>query len=112
VKKVYGRTLMKKEESIHVLNTIIAKMVLRRSNGLTYFCDKYRHLVCVPFSIENLHVMAEDLKIGKHFFEYSAHGRLPHYDIPAQRKKEIMQQCNVVIREEIVNIIKNNTQTI
>lgn len=107
-----GQILMMREENIHVLSTIIVKMDSTKNNGLTYFCDKYRHLVCVPFSIENLHRMADDLKIGKHFFEYSAHGRLPHYDIPAKRIKEIMQQCRVVSKEDIVNIIKNNTQTL
>lgn len=50
--------------------------------------------------------MAKDLGIGQHFFEYSTHGRLPHYDIPAERIKEITRKCIVVTRFEIVNIIK------
>jgi hypothetical protein len=50
--------------------------------------------------------MADDLKIGRHFFEYSEHGRLPHYDIPATRISEITKRCTVVTRFEIVKIIK------
>jgi len=31
--------------------------------GLKYYCDKQRHLVCVPYSKENLHQMAGDLEM-------------------------------------------------
>lgn len=82
------------------------KVSTPNKNGLTYYCDRKRHLVCTPFSIENLHRMADDLKIGRHFFEYSDHGCLPHYDIPAQRIQEITSRCVVVTRFEIVKIIK------
>jgi hypothetical protein len=82
------------------------KVLTANKNGLTYYCDRNRHLVCTPFSIKNLHLMAEHLKIGKHFFEYSDHGKLPHYDIPAERIQEITSKCNVVTRFEIVKIIK------
>lgn len=73
---------------------------------MKYYCDNKRHLVCEPFSIENLHKMAEDLKIGNHFFEYSNNGRLPHYDIPAHRIDEITAKCELVSRFEIVKIIR------
>lgn len=79
-------------------------------NNLTYYCDRYRHLVCEPFSIENLHIMADDLKIGRHFFEYSNHGRLPHYDIPANRIPEIMSKCVIVPKNQIVMIIRKGIQ--
>lgn len=85
---------------------------MSQSNKLTYYCDRKRHLVCKPFSIENLHRMADDLKIGRHFFEYSEHGRLPHYDIPAERIPEITNQCIVVTRFEIVKIIKEGLKNL
>jgi len=74
---------------------------------LKYYCDDYRHLVCIPFSIENLHKMAEDLGIGKHFFEISKLGHA-HYDIPKRRIKEIQAKCEVVSSKDILRIIKGN----
>lgn len=74
---------------------------------LEYYCDRRRHLVCKPYSIENLHKMAENLKIGQHFFEISKVGRLPHYDIPANRIHEIMSQCEIITKYEIVKIIRD-----
>lgn len=79
---------------------------MKRVSDLTYYCDRKRHLVCKPYSIENLHRMARELQIGTHFFEISKFGRLPHYDIPAKRMDEIMAQCIIVTRYEIVKIIK------
>lgn len=31
-----------------------------------YVTDGKRHLVCIPYSVENLHQMAADLGIGRH----------------------------------------------
>jgi hypothetical protein len=28
---------------------------------MQYYCDNYRHLICLPYSKENLHLMAESL---------------------------------------------------
>ena len=33
-----------------------------------YVTDGKRHLVCIPYSTENLHAMATDLGIGRHWF--------------------------------------------
>lgn len=35
---------------------------------MEYLCDTERHLICVPYSVENLHIMAEDLDIKKCWF--------------------------------------------
>lgn len=69
---------------------------------MKYYCDKYRHLVCKPYSIENLHLIAKDLNIKKCWFHKT------HYDIPKNRIKEIEAKCNIVSSKKIVNIIKNN----
>lgn len=69
---------------------------------LEYFCDDKRHLVCVPFSIENLHDMAFDLGIGRHWYHAGKH---PHYDIPVRRYEEIAQRCTVVSSREIWKIV-------
>lgn len=69
---------------------------------LQYYCDKARHLVCVPYSVENLHKMAKDLDIKKVWFHKN------HYDIPKRRIAEITAKCTVVSSKDIVNIIKGN----
>lgn len=73
---------------------------------LTYYTDGKRHLVCKPYSINNLHRMAEELNIKRCHFELSKNGRLAHYDIPKQRQIEIEAKCIKVNYREIVNIIK------
>lgn len=30
---------------------------------MKYYSDNQRHLVCLPYSVENLHIMAESLNI-------------------------------------------------
>jgi hypothetical protein len=65
---------------------------------MTYFCDNKRHLVCVPYSIENLHKMADDLGIKRCWFHND------HYDIPQRRIEEIMGKCIVISPKEIVRI--------
>lgn len=68
---------------------------------LTYVTDKKRHLVCVPYSIENLHQMASDLNIHKCWFHKN------HYDIPKQRIEEIEKRCKIVSPKNIVEIIRS-----
>lgn len=69
---------------------------------MNYFCDNKRHLVCVPFSIENLHTMADDLGIKRCWFHS---GKNPHYDIPKSRIDEITSKCTVITSKEIWKII-------
>jgi len=74
---------------------------------LIYICDNKRHLICLPYSIENLHKMANDLNIGRHFFHKK--DKLSHYDIPAKRIKEITSKCDLVVGwKDIVIIINKN----
>ena len=69
---------------------------------MEYLCDKEgRHLICVPYSIENLHKMAEDLNIKRCWFHKN------HYDIPKRRIEEISNKCKIVSTREIVKIIKS-----
>lgn len=71
--------------------------------NLIYYCDNNRHLICKPYSIVNLHVMAKNLNIKKHWFH---NGKHPHYDIPAMRITEIQEKCQIVSSKEIIKIIK------
>jgi len=61
---------------------------------MQYYCDLKRHLICVPYSIENLHQMAVALKIPRHWFHEKED--LWHYDIPKTRLIEIAQKCIIV----------------
>lgn len=71
---------------------------------MIYVCDNARHLVCVPYTVENLHLMAADLGIKRCWFHAGA--SYPHYDIPKKRVAEIMGRCKVVTTREILEIVK------
>ena len=49
--------------------------------------DGIRHLVCLPYSLQNLHIMAAQLGLGRHWFHKD------HYDIPVNRRVEIEQNA-------------------
>jgi tetraacyldisaccharide-1-P 4'-kinase len=54
----------------------------------------------MPYSIENLHIMADELNIKKCWFHKN------HYDIPKKRISEIQNKCIIVQSKDIVKIIK------
>lgn len=70
---------------------------------LRYLCDRSRHIVCLPYSIENLHAMARDLRLSRGWFHA---GRWPHYDMPENRIAELTARCEVVSPRVILNIIR------
>lgn len=72
---------------------------------MTYYTDGKRHLVCVPYSVANLHQMAADLGIKKCWFHND------HYDIPLQRMAEIEKKCVMVSSKDIVRIIRDHFDT-
>lgn len=72
---------------------------------MKYYTDGKRHLVCIPYSIENLHLMAEKLNIKQCWFHNN------HYDIPKKRIIEIESHCIKVSSKDIVNIIRGNYDT-
>jgi hypothetical protein len=73
---------------------------------MKYFCDNKRHLVCIPYSIENLHLMADTLGIARNWFHSKKKHNLNHYDIPKRRIQEITAQCTLVSEYDIVKIIR------
>lgn len=68
---------------------------------MIYLTDGKRHLICIPYSIENLHKMAEDLEIGRHWFHRS------HYDIPKNRQKEIEDRALMTNTRDIVKVVRD-----
>jgi hypothetical protein len=73
--------------------------VSNSASDLVYVTDGKRHLVCLPYSMTNLHQMAEELGIGRHFFHRD------HYDVPARRRDEIEAKCQTVRAREVLKII-------
>lgn len=70
---------------------------------LRYLCDDMRHLVCIPYSIEYLHLMALDIGLKRCWYHG---GQYPHYDIPKRRIAEITARCELVSGREILRIVK------
>jgi len=71
------------------------------SSEIEYFCDSKRHLVCKPYSLDNLHKMAKDLDIKRCWFHKT------HYDLPKGRIREITNKCILVPTKEILKIIQS-----
>lgn len=71
---------------------------------LRFFCDEGRHLICVPYTVENLHKMAETLGIKRCWWHAGA--SYPHYDIPKRRIAEIQAKCTVVPGRVIIKIMR------
>ena len=79
-------------------------------SGLEYLCDQKRHLICRPYSVENLHRMARELGINRAWFHRTvAPDGFPlyHYDIPAMRVAEITAKCRIVSSRDIVGIMRS-----
>ncbi len=69
-------------------------------SDLVYVTDGARHLVCLPYSIENLHRMAAELNIKRCWFHKD------HYDIPVRRIAEIETRCQKVTPRELLRIVR------
>lgn len=69
-------------------------------NDLIPVTDRKRHLVVLPYSVENLHALAEQLGIKRCWFHRD------HYDIPKRRIPEIEALCRIVSSKDIVKIIR------
>ena len=69
---------------------------------MEYYYDDMRHLVCEPYSVENLHIMAADLNIKRCWFHKN------HYDIPKKRIAEIAGKATKLSPRDILKIIKDD----
>ena len=78
---------------------------------MRYITDGKRHLICIPYSIKNLHLMARNLAIGKWWYHKGGKkNNYPHYDIPKKDQKAIESLCDIVSPKELLTIIKNNVK--
>lgn len=69
---------------------------------MIFVCDRQRHLVCLPYSVQNLHAMADELGIKRCWFHKD------HYDVPKRRIQEIQAKCCVVRPRTIVKVIRRS----
>jgi len=72
---------------------------------MIYLYDKERHLICHPYSIQNLHIMARKIGIKKCWFHS---GKYPHYDIPLYKLDEVKRLGVEASKRDILNVIKNS----
>lgn len=72
-----------------------------------YYIDDKRHLICVPYSVEELHKMAEALNINRCWYHA---GRYPHYDVPKKRIVELQEKCILVDQRFLFRLIKQYIQ--
>lgn len=63
----------------------------------------------MPYSIDNLHKMANDLGIKKCWYHT---GEFPHYDIPLKKLEEVKSKCKIVSKREILRIILEKSNEI
>lgn len=66
---------------------------------MKYVCDDRNHLICVPYSTDNLHQMAQDLGIDRKNFKKN------HYLIPNNSNLNCTPQ--IVGYETLVDIIRS-----
>lgn len=74
---------------------------------MKFCCDLSRHVVCIPYSVENLHRMAEALNIKRGWYHS---GTKPHYDIPKGRLAEVIACCELVSPRRVLEIIVKQVQ--
>ena len=70
---------------------------------LEYITDGQRHLICLPYKVEYLHVMAAELGIKRCWYHA---GTYPHYDIPKRRIAEIEAKCRRVTTKELISLCR------
>lgn len=73
---------------------------------LIYVTDRKRHLICLPYSVDNLHQMARELDIKRLWFHKT------HYDIPKRRIREIENKCVHITSKDLVNITRGYTNEV
>ena len=68
---------------------------------LLYLTDGHRNVICVPYSIENLHKMADDLGIKRSWFKED------HYEIPDSYYPQFEDKCERVTTPTLFKTVKN-----
>ena len=77
---------------------------------LSYFVDAERHLVCLPYTVENLHLMARRLGISRAWFHRTRGGRHAHYDVPVNMTAHVRESAILLTPRDIVMLCRENTK--
>ena len=72
---------------------------------MKYYYDNMRHLICVPYSIDNLHKMAQSLNIKRCWFH---NAKYPHYDIPKKMMGKMPSSCELIPAKQLLLFIKGS----
>ena len=66
---------------------------------LLFLTDGRKNLICVPYSVENLHSMAHDLGIPTRYFDRDK------YKIPDVIRDDVEEKCEMVSSQTIFRTI-------
>jgi hypothetical protein len=74
---------------------------------MQYYMDSKRHIICIPYTVKNLHAMAKALRIPQCWFHSSKDH--PHYDAPKMRVNELKAHklITVVSQRELLRLLKS-----
>lgn len=64
--------------------------------------DNMRHIICVPYSIDNLHRMAEELGIKRCWFHKN------HYDAPKRMHAQLLERFGTTCPRVIMAFINEH----
>lgn len=70
--------------------------------AIRYLCDEAGHLICTPYTTENLHVAARHLTLGPLFYKTEPY---PHYAVPWMRIEDVRAKCDAVEEAAILAIV-------
>lgn len=85
--------------------------MLKRGNGMSkseksveeliYITDGVGNVICLPYSVENLHKMADDLGIAKRWY------RDGHYKVPKEIADDLEEKCDKVTTTTLFRTVRN-----
>lgn len=68
---------------------------------LIYITDGVGNVICLPYSVENLHKMADDLGIAKRWY------RNGHYNVPKEIADGLEEKCDKVTTTTLFRTVRN-----
>lgn len=68
---------------------------------LVYITDGVGNVICLPYSVENLHKMADDLGIKKTWY------RDGHYKVPKEIAEDLEEKCDKVTTTTLFRTVRN-----
>lgn len=88
-----GRRSLKRVSAASIQRTTPKK-------GIIPLTDGRRHLICVPYDLDNLFAVARNMGIHVRWFHKD------HFDVPIRRRVEIEEKCLKVTPRQIVLVIQ------